>query len=943
MKFNLRFLFIALFICTISIAQNKGTISGVLTDKEMNNEALPFANILIKGTNISTNTDIDGKYKLSVNPGTYTVIFSFVGYETVEKPVTVKANETVTVNQVLSSGGYTLQDVVVKSASGNREKETALLLEQKNAVVIKQSIGAQEMSRKGVSDVEEGLTKVTGISKVESRGLFVRGLEDRYNNLLINDLQAPSNSPFKKIIPLDLFPTDIVGVLNVYKTFNPNISGDFAGATINIETAQPRTSITKITTGFGYTTGNNGKDFLISENANTTQGFLGFLAKDRELPSLLGAVPSAKTLTPNEYNQTSEKNNWNIDKSSSPINNSIGFLHGEKFNFKNNDNLTYLLSINGDNSYQIRSGVERTFNQGQGNYDNDLFTTKYNYVTTFSALAGLKYKAKRFGVAVNSFLLRSTSSLIQDQLGYTNSLSTRPNILIRLNQFEESLYWNNQIFADYSITEDNRHSIKTGISYVKTSFQQPDRKTITGEKINDTEILTTYGGNNLIRQYLDVSGDNYYSGMLEYNFKFKENENNKSDNISVGYNLFNNEEVSSYRFLFGRSSKAPYVTNINDISDNIANDVNNNVLSFKEESNPDYESKLTQTSNAGYVTGLFNFGEKIQLNAGIRIENFLREIEFRKIGASFGDPFEVFSDEKLNFLPSLNVKYSVNETNNVRFAASKTLTRPASMELLPIQYVNPDGTVELGNYPLARTLNLPIDQRQSLQDSENINIDLKYEIFPNAKELIAIGVFGKQIKNPIERLFIANASSGGQITTYDNSKKATLYGAEIEVLLQLSRIAPALDNFSFGFNTSLMKTEVTVDFVNNPLENNAKRDLQGAAEWLINSDIKYDFQFNEEMKNSISLVYSVSGDRIYAVGTAGLDNIYEKPFSKLDFIWTSKLSKNIEAKFAVDNILNPYFKRELGPDSKINITETDLTLKEFKRGTGFSLNLSYTF
>ncbi|HJY12116.1 MAG TPA: carboxypeptidase-like regulatory domain-containing protein, partial [Flavobacterium sp.] len=263
MKFNLKFLLFTLFICTISIAQNKGTISGSLTDKESNNQPLPFANVLLKGTNISANTDIDGKYSLSVNPGTYTIIFSFVGYESVEKPVTVKANETVTLDQVLSSGGYTLKDVVVKSTA-NKEKETALLLDQKNAVVIKQSIGAQEMSRKGVSDVEEGLTKITGITKVGSRGLFVRGLEDRYNNLLINDLAAPTNNPFSKIVPLDLFPTNIVGVIDVYKTFNPNIYGDFAGGTFNIQTSKPTKSITKINIGAGYTTGNSFKDFLLS-------------------------------------------------------------------------------------------------------------------------------------------------------------------------------------------------------------------------------------------------------------------------------------------------------------------------------------------------------------------------------------------------------------------------------------------------------------------------------------------------------------------------------------------------------------------------------------------------------------------------------------------------------------------------------------------------------
>lgn len=260
MKFNLKFLFIALFICTISIAQNKGTISGVLTDKEMNNEALPFANVLIKGTNISVNTDVDGKYSLSVNPGNYIVIYSFLGYESKEAPVVVKANETVVVNQVLSSGSFTLKDVVVKS-TGNREKETALLLDQKNAVVIKQSIGAQEMSRKGVSDVEEGLTKITGITKVGSRGLFVRGLEDRYNNLLINDLAAPTNNPFLKIIPLDLFSTDIVGVIEVYKTFSPNIYGDFAGGTFNIQTSKNTKSITKINIGTSYLVNSNLKDF----------------------------------------------------------------------------------------------------------------------------------------------------------------------------------------------------------------------------------------------------------------------------------------------------------------------------------------------------------------------------------------------------------------------------------------------------------------------------------------------------------------------------------------------------------------------------------------------------------------------------------------------------------------------------------------------------------
>ncbi|TAF61802.1 MAG: PEGA domain-containing protein, partial [Flavobacterium sp.] len=204
---KLKLLILTLLISVLGFSQNKGTITGTITDKDANNQSLPFANVTLKGTKIGVNTDIDGKYSISATPGNYVIQFSFVGYETVEVPVTVKANETVTINKSIGSGSYKLEDVVVKAAAPNKEKETAILLDQKNAVVFKQSIGAQEMARKGVSDVEEGLTKITGITKVESRGLFVRGLEDRYNNLLINELQAPSNSPFTKIIPLDLFPT----------------------------------------------------------------------------------------------------------------------------------------------------------------------------------------------------------------------------------------------------------------------------------------------------------------------------------------------------------------------------------------------------------------------------------------------------------------------------------------------------------------------------------------------------------------------------------------------------------------------------------------------------------------------------------------------------------------------------------------------------------------
>ncbi len=928
MKFKV--LFLVIFTFAISLGQTTGTISGVLKDKNANNQPLAFANIVLKNTTISANSDLDGKYLIKVIPGEYTIVLSFIGYENIEVPVTVIANETVIINKTLGSGNYTLQDVVVKSASTNREKETAILLDQKKSIEIKQSIGAQEMSRKGISNVESGLTKITGISKVEGRGLFVRGLEERYSNLLINELQSPSNSPFKKIVPLDLFPTDIVGVLNVYKTFNPNISGDFAGATINIETAQPKSAVTKLSVGYGYTTGNNGENFLISEDANTTQGFLGFIGKDRKLSADFGNSPKSVFLTPTQYKEQSKNNSWNVDETSSPINSSIGFLHTDKINLNNNKNFSYILSLNAENKYQIQKGVDRTFFIGQGDYDNNLVTSKFSYNTTFSGLVGIKYRTKRFGIAANSFLLKSTASVIQDQLGDIGNISVNENLFIRENKFEESTFWNNQLILNYDITENGKHAVKAGFSYVKTSFGQPDRKFIRGEKINETEITSSFGGNNFIRQFLDISSNRFYSGMTEYNFKFKENENSKTNKIALGYNFFSNEEVSSYRFVFGRPLFAlGFTANLNNINDFVNTNIKNGLVRFGEESTGDYKSKLFQNVNSGYVNGFYNIGKKWEINGGIRAEKSIREIKYRFTTDDPTSNYKKITKDKLDILPSINVKYVLNDKNNLRFAGSKTLTRPTSIEVMPIQYINPDGTIEVGN--------------SNLENSENINVDFKYELFPNASELISVGVFGKKLKNPIERVFVPTASSGGQITTYQNSKQALLFGAELEFLLQLKRISPMFKNFSWGFNTSIMKTEVQVDLSKNTLENNEKRALQGASDWLVNTDLKYDFQFNSEMKNSISVVYGVAGEKIFAVGTAGLDNIYEKPFGKLDFIWTSKISRNIDCKFVVDNILNPEFRKVLGDNSKIQITETDLTVRSFKRGTGFSLNINYTF
>lgn len=931
-KMKLQFLFITLFICITGFAQDKGTISGTLSDKDSDNKSLPFANVLIKGTGVSANTDIDGKYTLRIIPGNYIIQFSFLGYENIEVPVTVKANETVTIDRSLGSGSYKLKDVVVKS-NGGREKETALLLEQKNAVVMKQSIGAQEMSRKGVSDVEEGLTKITGITKVGSRGLFVRGLEDRYNNLLINDLATPSNNPYQKYISLDLFPTDIVGVIEVYKTFNPNIYGDFAGGTFNVQTSKVSKSITKLNIGVGYTSNNSLENFLISENADSAEGFFGLTGQDRQLPTVFGSTPSSYTMTPDQALNFYSNSGFDVAKTKSPLNTSLGFLNAEKYNLKNGKNFSYLLSLSFDNDFGITEGVQRNFNNNSNGYvyNSDFITKIYTYESSFTGLVGLNYSTKNLKLSYTSTYIKTSANLIQDQYGVANTSASNNEALIRTNQLDDTSYWNNQILGEYELNEENTQTIKAGFSYAMTKFDQPDRKIFTGPISGEDNITVSIAGNNFIRQYLDITSDYYYSGLAEYNYKFGAGEKNKK--LTVGYNGFNSEMSSSYRFV-SPTTGPNFTAPVNSIDNQLNTFLAANDFNFRESSNATWQAILSQSANAGYANLLYNFNEKWEVNGGVRVESSIRETQYRNQG-SFDDPLITLTFDHLYVLPALNVKYGLNEKTNFRFSATKTYTVPVIMEAYPIEYVNGDGTSTRGN--------------PYLENSENYNVDLKYEVFPSPKELFSAGLFGKKIIDPIERTFIANAANT-TITTFLNSDNAVIYGAELEFIYDLARLNQNLTDFSLGFNTSLMYTQVQVNptFVNpdgdvtSSIETHQERELQGASKYIINSDLKYQFDLNPNWSNTVSLVYSVFGDRIYAVGTGGLDHIYELPVNQLDFVWGSKLSDHIDLKFSVQNILNPNIKFEQGSNGNAPLLN-EATIRSYKTGVDFSMNLSYTF
>lgn len=831
---------------------------------------------------------------------------------------------------------------VVLQGSSNKKTETAVMIEQKKAIIQKQAVSAEEISRKGISNVEQGLTKVTGITAVEGRGLFVRGLEERYNYLLINGLGSPSNNPFQKIIALKQFPTDVVGKLNIYKTFNSNLYGDFAGATFDIETLTIDKPFSKIEFSVGVNTLSTFRDnFKIAEGADGIEGYLGLNSRNRRLPSeVRDSRPNGYTFS-KEQSLSSFKDSWNVDNIRPMPNTGIGFTTAQKIKAGETGNLSLLFSLNQSSKYSYREGENNQFrdNGKQIEASNRLNRKIYEYELESSALLGLGYKNKGTNVNLNAIYLQNSNNIIEDNIGFKN-FSIEDIRFFRTNQQDISRFLDLQLTASQKIGE--RHQFKAGASYVINNYSQPDRKIFELTLPQDfNNALISYGGNSFIRQYLDVDGRFYGSAYGEYSVFLGEKGERKDYplQLAVGYNGFSDVRKNSYRFIFGNpgpgGNSQAYI-NIDRPQSVLDASINSGNLFYNEGSDAyQYRSNIYQFVNAGYANLDYKPNDSWDILLGGRFENDMRIIRFNRLGSS---NTESLTPNKNYFLPSIAIKKALNSKNNLRLSLSKTITRPVLIETMPIEYINPDNSSVVGN--------------KDIENSENYNIDLKWEYYPTNKEMFAVNLFAKRIDKAIERSVANSGNASGLVITFYNAQRADIAGIELEGILNLERISSALSRFTLGANATFMYSNVERSeqqlelerpegYTNDQLK---KRGLQGAAPYTINADLKYEYKNSQNLSRTLSLVYNVSGSKIFAVGSSGSGEYFERPFHQLDFVYQNQLTKNWNVKFGIQNILNSKYRIELSDENYYPVKIDDnYTFVNYFRGTTFNLTVGYTF
>ncbi|MFS4468673.1 TonB-dependent receptor domain-containing protein [Maribacter sp. 2210JD10-5] len=938
-KLLLGLLFLSSFYLS---SQETGSVVGKLTDKEYNNEPLAFANVLIKGTTKGSTSDFDGLYEISnLEPGDYTVVFSYLGYETVEIPnVNVVAGKVTTVNVPMSaSAGVSLDEVVVVTTS-RKDSEVALLLQQKNATVMQEAVSAEALTLKGIDDAAGAVAQISGISKQEgSSNVYVRGLGDRYQNTTMNGLSLPSNDVNKKNIDLNLFSSSIIENISVSKAYNSAYYGDFAAGNVNIDSKEyTGDGYLEVALGSGINSNAIGEDFLQSEGTS----FFGFYNRYNNNPF---AVILSHGVDP--------------ESMSTPVNINGSVEGGYSFNLSEESRLSFFGTASFSNGYEFLQGPARDFtNVLKFDFPN---TEEYAYNTTTTALGNIVYKINNeHKLKYSSLFINSATDAVSffgtEGQGFNRDGITSDNGFFISNvQFNQDMIFVNQLTGQHRF--DEKWVLDWGTGYNKVFSDEPDRKRITLENYqfaldNDPNTNPVFFTNTAFenQRFFQSIEDEELNSFINLSNTISE-----KFTLKFGYNGRTKERrFNSIRYGYRIFDRTTPVTNVNDFDSFFTiensslggaegalyeirnlNPINNDIGAVNRPGNPDNTYQGNLDIHAGFLTAEWSVNEKLLLVPGLRAESVSQNIVYDVINLPPSDPG--FRDVYENvFLPSLNVRYTLTENSNLRFGFSNTVSFPEFKEVAPFVY---EGVTQRfgGNPDLFGGKN-----GDGVNFSNIYNFDLKYEWFMERGELISLAAFGKLIQDPVNRVIAADAT--GTQRLFRTGDQAEVLGVEIEVRKNLITDEDENTTLSLGLNAAYTATNQDLKNIEAGDENTFgttfdrdSDDLQGASPFIINADINYSPQF-ENYNPKATLVFSYFSDRISALGAGSLGNIVEKAVPTLNFIWKNPIGEHFEANMSASNLLDPSITL-----TRENTGSGDVIIREYNLGINIGLTLKYKF
>jgi outer membrane receptor protein involved in Fe transport len=948
---------IATLLCSSLLLAQTGTISGKMIEAESGFEVIG-GNIVIQGTGIGTSSDLDGSYSFKADAGTYTLECSYVGFDNVIiAEVVVEAGKVTTVDVSFGGGGVDLAALGVEVVARQvRNTETALLTIQKKSAVVLDGISSSQMSKSGDSDVASAVKRVTGVTVQDGKYIYVRGLGDRYSKTTLNGSNIPGLDPNKNTVQMDMFPTNLIDNILVYKTFAPNLPGDFSGGYVDIITKDfPETRLLTASASVGYNTNATFNNNFLSQQSGATD-WLGMDDGTRALPGSVDGVTVPEIGSPDNPNVNADdvrtvigmtndfKNNFAPQTTTALPDHSFSLSAGNQktlfgkplgfiaaLNYQKDYNYyeggkTGIYSLSGPNETVLNKEIELTDRKGSEN-------------TLWGAMLNTSYKlSPTHKIGLTLMHNQNGESISRTLSGKKLKDDVQEIYDTYVQQYKQRALSTAQLSGKHVFTNANNLELNWSSAYALSSQDEPDFRTFTTRKIPhpvfEGEYLAYY-----IKQSSDRVPTRFYRDLEQSNFDNKldlslpfNQWNGLSSKVSVGGSYLTKDRTYTerrYSFISSDPNLKGEVNNYLDPEnllqyngDVIANPEDGVYLREFPTLRNNYEAN--QQVAAAYAMVELPLTSKLRLITGARMEQ--TQIQFLSPDEDLQREYpEVDGNTNLinttDVLPSVNMNYEVSEQMKIRAAYNKTLARPTFRELAPVVTFDFDGGfIEIGNPELERTL---VD-----------NVDLRWELYPSASEMISVSAFYKRFENPIERTYNPEAPNGE--FTWKNVDQAQLAGAEFEARKDLGAWSAALEGFSLSANFSYIVSRSDIAAEELALirgtdpDHKDYRAMFGQAPYVANALLSY-------KKNgwSANVAYNLVGERITYITIGGTPNIYEMPRHLLNANVAKELNDHFTLKLSATNILNAQF-REV-----ITYKDVEYATQSFRSGVNFSVGLSY--
>lgn len=966
------------------VPQQPGSISGkVLDDK---GAPLPGASIKVIETGGGMQVRVDGSYTLNLPAGTYTLEISYISFQTQQiTGVIVTEGKKTPLDIAMKPDAQGLREVVITSSYKKASVE-GLYARQKNNAAVTDGISADQISATPDNNAAQVLKRISGLTVQEDKFVTVRGLSDRYNNILLNGSALPSTEPNRRNFSFDIIPSALIDNIVVNKTATPDMSSEFAGGLVQVNLRDiPEQNFTSVTLGTGLNTNSSGKPFYSLKRGN--RDYLGFDDGNRTWLNKEWKADQYRSLeAAGDYAGMSRMNarvpnRWGLyEYNYSPVQN-YQLAIGRKYGL-NASGSTLGFTLAGSYRHEETAQDEMRYQPGYYYFDN---SSSYNFLTTIGTVASIGYKNLNHKLVFRNLYNRRFSNETNDYHGqdfntiggnvkfYTNT--TIINTLLQ-NRLEGEHLLPGKLKLDWSA------------DYINTNRDQPDTRSSNGYQ---------FGGPDGYHLYVLNDQNGFMTeGLNIFNSRLKEDKKNIAVNLSVPFTIgeasqlfklgysgaFRNADFSSIslRTFYDRSGNPNEIADaVYGLADYQLQDLMQpGFLTYRLSSatglgynGEDYTGK--QNLQAAYAMLDLKFLRKFRLIGGMRMERNNMEINGISFDKTTGDPVDSITRYKrTDWLPSANLVYSLTPKTNIRMGYSKTTSRADFRERSPFIYYE---FKERNTYRGA----------VNLEDASISNVDLRYEYFPGPGEVISVSAFYKKFESPVE--IVASQGSPGLVYFYFNLQSSTNRGVEIDMRKSLGFLAPGshwLKNVFLSANGSWIKANVryNVDALiaaggglgANPgtsvlPPNSRERPLQGLSPYVINGGLGY---FGE--KFGINAVYNRYGRRIVNGGFFPIDDQYENPRDVIDVQLTANLmKKRMQVKFNISDLLQQDYViyRNVGvnggPASSggggINADnetrhlnnpnndpkglgynkDLDYTYHRWFRGRNLSLNLTYNF